>query len=71
VVLISNFMAILHSTWRSNSASSGGGHLRSLRDHFGRNGALPMVLCEIARSACDLAEVIGSAIALICCSDSR
>ncbi|MBI3839567.1 MAG: Nramp family divalent metal transporter [Planctomycetia bacterium] len=66
VVLISNFMAILlqHLALKLGIVS-GRDLAQACRDHFSRPVSLVLwVLCEIAISACDLAEVIGSAIAL-------
>jgi manganese transport protein len=66
VILISNLMAIL---LQSLCARLGIATERDLaqacRDHYSRPLTLVLwVLCEIAICACDLAEVIGSAIAL-------
>src|SRR5690349_3669200 len=66
VVLISNFMAILlqHLSLKLGIAT-GRDLAQACRDHFSRPvGIVLWVLCEIAIAACDLAEVIGSAIAL-------
>jgi manganese transport protein len=66
VVLISNFMAILlqHLSLKLGIAT-GRDLAQACRDHFSRPVALVLwILCEIAIAACDLAEVIGSAIAL-------
>jgi manganese transport protein len=66
VVLISNFMAILlqHLSLKLGIVS-GRDLAQACRDHFSRPVSFALwVLCEIAISACDLAEVIGSAIAL-------
>ncbi len=66
VVLISNFMAILLQHLSLKLGIVAGRDLaQACRDHFSRPVTLVMwVLCEIAIAACDLAEVIGSAIAL-------
>jgi manganese transport protein len=66
VILLSNLMAILLQslslklgivTWRDLA--------QACRDHYSRPVSFVLwVLCEIAIAACDLAEVIGSAIAL-------
>jgi manganese transport protein len=66
VLMTSNLMAIL---LQSLAARLGIVTQRDLaqacRDHYSRRTSLILwVLCEIAISACDLAEVIGSAIAL-------
>jgi len=66
VILISNFMAILlqHLSLKLGIVT-GRDLAQACRDHFSRPVALGLwVLCEIAIAACDLAEVIGSAIAL-------
>ena len=66
VVMISNFMAILlqHLSLKLGIAT-GRDLAQACRDHFSPPVALMLwVLCEIAIAACDLAEVIGSAIAL-------
>ncbi|MCI0331580.1 MAG: Nramp family divalent metal transporter [candidate division Zixibacteria bacterium] len=66
IILLSNFMAILlqHLCIKLGVAS-GRDLAQACRDHY----STPMVwflwiLCEIAIAACDLAEVVGSAIAL-------
>lgn len=66
VVLISNFMAILlqHLSLKLGIVS-GRDLAQACRDHYPWPVAMVLwVLCEIAIAACDLAEVIGSAIAL-------
>ena len=66
VILISNFMAILlqHLSLKLGIAT-GRDLAQACRDHYSRPVALALwVLCEVAIAACDLAEVIGSAIAL-------
>jgi manganese transport protein len=66
VVLISNLMAILlqHLSLKLGIVT-GRDLAQACRDHFSRPvGLFLWVLCEIAIAACDLAEVIGSAIAL-------
>lgn len=66
VILISNFMAMLLQHLALKLGIVTGRDLaQACRDHFSRPVALVLwVLCEIAIAACDLAEVIGSAIAL-------
>jgi len=66
VVLISNFMAILLQHLALKLGIVAGRDLaQACRDHFSRPVSMLLwVLCEIAIAACDLAEVIGSAIAL-------
>jgi manganese transport protein len=66
VIMISNFMAILlqHLSLKLGIAT-GRDLAQACRDHFSPPVAFTLwVLCEIAIAACDLAEVIGSAIAL-------
>ena len=66
VILISNLMAVLLQGLASKLGIVTGRDLaQACRDHFGpkTNFAL-WVLCEIAIAACDLAEVLGAAIAL-------
>jgi manganese transport protein len=66
VILMSNLMAVLLQGLASKLGIVTGRDLaQACRDHFspGVNFAL-WVLCEIAIAACDLAEVIGTAIAL-------
>ncbi len=66
VVLISNFMAILLQHLALKLGIVTGRDLaQACRDHYSRPvGLFLWVICEIAIAACDLAEVIGSAIAL-------
>ncbi|MCB1152596.1 Nramp family divalent metal transporter [bacterium] len=66
VVMISNLMAMLlqHLSLKLGIVT-GRDLAQACRDHYSRPVALFLwVLCEIAIAACDLAEVIGSAIAL-------
>lgn len=66
VILISNLMAVLLQGLASKLGIVTGRDLaQACRDHYSRpvNFAL-WVICELAIAACDLAEVIGSAIAL-------
>jgi manganese transport protein len=66
VILISNFMAMLlqHLSLKLGIAT-GRDLAQASRDAYPRPVAMLLwVLCEIAIAACDLAEVIGSAIAL-------
>jgi manganese transport protein len=66
VILMSNLMAVLLQGLASKLGIVTGRDLaQACRDHYspGVNFAL-WILCEIAIAACDLAEVIGSAIAL-------
>ncbi len=66
VVLISNFMAILLQSLAAKLGIVTGRDLaQACRDHYSAPTAIVLwVLCEVAICACDLAEVIGSAIAL-------
>jgi manganese transport protein len=66
VVLLSNMMAVLLQGLASKLGVVTGRDLaQACRDHFSRPVAIALwLLCEIAIAACDLAEVIGSAIAL-------
>src|SRR4029450_11570349 len=66
VIMISNFMAILlqHLSLKLGIVT-GRDLAQACRDHYSRPvGVMLWVLCEVAIAACDLAEVIGSAIAL-------
>ncbi len=66
VVLISNLMAILlqHLSLKLGVVT-GRDLAQACRDHYSRPVSFMLwVACEIAISACDLAEIIGSAIAL-------
>ncbi|MBC8156522.1 MAG: Nramp family divalent metal transporter, partial [Bacteroidetes bacterium] len=66
VILISNLFAILlqHLSLKLGIAT-GRDLAQACRDHYSRPVSFVLwVLCEIAIAACDLAEVIGSAIAL-------
>src|SRR6266480_1317590 len=66
VVLISNLMAILlQSLCAKLGIVTGRDLAQACRDHYSKPIAIGLwFLCEIAICACDLAEVIGSAIAL-------
>ncbi len=66
VVLLSNLMAILLQGLALKLGIVTGRDLaQACRDHFSRPVSLGLwLLCEVAIAACDLAEVIGSAIAL-------
>ena len=66
VILLSNMMAVLLQGLASKLGIVTGRDLaQACRDHFSRPVAIMLwILCEIAIAACDLAEVIGSAIAL-------
>lgn len=66
VILMSNLMAVLLQGLASKLGIVTGRDLaQACRDHYSRPVSFALwVLCEIAIAACDLAEVIGSAIAL-------
>jgi len=66
VILLSNLMAIVLQGLSARLGIATGRDLaQACRDHFSRPVSLCLwVLCEIAIIACDLAEVIGTAIAL-------
>src|SRR5882672_3731423 len=66
VILISNLMAVLLQGLASKLGIVTGRDLaQACRDHYSRPVSISLwLLCEIAIAACDLAEVIGSAIAL-------
>src|SRR6185295_111812 len=66
VILISNLMAIfLQSLCAKLGIVTGRDLAQACRDHYSRPVAILLwLLCEVAICACDLAEVIGSAIAL-------
>ncbi|MGQ0537674.1 MAG: Nramp family divalent metal transporter [Gemmatimonadaceae bacterium] len=66
VILMSNLMAVLLQGLASKLGIVTGRDLaQACRDHFSRPTAIGLwFVCEIAIAACDLAEVIGTAIAL-------
>src|SRR5688500_5919836 len=66
VILLSNMMAVLLQGLASKLGIVTGRDLaQACRDHYSKPVAFGLwVLCEIAIAACDLAEVIGTAIAL-------
>jgi manganese transport protein len=66
VILISNLMAILLQALSAKLGIVTGRDLaQACRDHFSKPVAFMLwILCELAIAACDLAEIIGSAIAL-------
>jgi manganese transport protein len=66
VILLSNLMAVLLQGLSSKLGIVTGRDLaQACRDHYSRPVSFALwVLCEIAIAACDLAEVIGTAIAL-------
>ncbi|HJR64623.1 MAG TPA: Nramp family divalent metal transporter [Gemmatimonadaceae bacterium] len=66
VILLSNLMAVLLQALAARLGIVTGRDLaQACRDHYSKPVALGLwVVCELAIAACDLAEVIGSAIAL-------
>ena len=66
VILLSNLMAILLQALSARLGIATGRDLaQACREHYSRPVSFALwVLCEVAIAACDLAEVIGSAIAL-------
>ncbi|MFJ8530412.1 Nramp family divalent metal transporter [Bacillus sp. NPDC094106] len=66
VILISNFMAIILQALSAKLGIVTGRDLaQACRDHYSKPVSFVLwILCELAIAACDLAEVIGSAIAL-------
>jgi manganese transport protein len=66
VIAISNFMAILLQTLAARLGIGSGRDLaQACRDRYSRTTTFVLwMLCEVAIAACDLAEVIGAAIAL-------
>src|SRR5512132_3341525 len=66
VILLSNLMAILLQALAVRLGIASGRDLaQACRDHYSRPVTIGLwILCEIAIAACDLAEVIGAAIAL-------
>ena len=66
VVLISNLMAMfLQGLSAKLGIATGRDLAQACRDHYSRRVSISLwVVCELAIAACDLAEVLGSAIAL-------
>jgi manganese transport protein len=66
VILVSNLMAILLQALAVRLGIASGRDLaQACRDHYSRPVTIALwILCEIAIAACDLAEVLGAAIAL-------
>jgi manganese transport protein len=66
VIMLSNLMAILLQALAVKLGVASGRDLaQACRDHFSRPVSFALwLVCELAIAACDLAEVIGSAIAL-------
>ncbi|HWD40840.1 MAG TPA: Nramp family divalent metal transporter, partial [Fimbriimonas sp.] len=66
VIMLSNLMAILLQALAARLGIASGRDLaQACRDHYSRPVTIVLwILCEIAIAACDLAEVIGAAIAL-------
>jgi len=66
VILISNLMAIFLQALSAKLGIATGRDLaQACRDHFSRRASIALwIVCEVAIAACDLAEVLGSAVAL-------
>src|SRR6187455_2957125 len=66
VIMLSNLMAILLQALALRLGIASGRDLaQACRDHYSRPTTIVLwLLCEVAIAACDLAEVIGAAIAL-------
>ena len=66
VIVLSNFMAILLQSLAARLGIASGRDLaQACRDSYSKRTAFALwVVCEIAIAACDLAEVLGAAIAL-------
>lgn len=66
IIMLSNLMAILLQALAGKLGIATGRDLaQACRDHYSRPVSLALwAICELAIAACDLAEVIGSAIAL-------
>ncbi len=66
VVLLSNLMAMFLQALSAKLGIATGRDLaQACRDHFSRRTSIALwVICEVAIAACDLAEVLGSAVAL-------
>jgi manganese transport protein len=66
VVMVSNLIAILLQALAARLGIASGRDLaQACRDHYSRPTTIALwIICELAIAACDLAEVIGSAIAL-------
>src|ERR1700681_4195040 len=66
VIMISNLMAILLQALSLKLGIATGRDLaQACRDHYSRPVSFALwIICELAIAACDLAEIIGSAIAL-------
>src|SRR5213594_2273504 len=66
VIMVSNFMAILLQALSARLGIASGRDLaQACRDSYSRGTTIALwLICEVAIAACDLAEVIGAAIAL-------
>jgi manganese transport protein len=66
VIVLSNFMAMLLQALSAKLGIATGRDLaQACREHYSRRTSFALwVVCEIAIAACDLAEVLGSAVAL-------
>src|ERR1700730_15403821 len=66
VILISNLMAMfLQALSAKRGIATGRDLAQACREHYSRRTSVALwIVCEIAIAACDLAEVLGSAVAL-------
>jgi manganese transport protein len=66
VIVVSNLMAMLLQALSAKLGIASGRDLaQACREHYSRRTSFALwILCEIAIAACDLAEVLGSAVAL-------
>src|SRR5579862_7985922 len=66
VIVISNFMAMLLQALSAKLGIATGRDLaQACREHYSRRTTFMLwIVCELAIAACDLAEVLGSAVAL-------
>lgn len=66
VILLSNLMAMFLQALSAKLGIATGRDLaQACRDHYSRSTSIALwIVCEIAIAACDLAEVLGSAVAL-------
>ncbi len=73
VVLISSLMAMfLQALSAKLGVATGRDLAQACRDHYSRRTTYFLwIVCELAIAACDLAEVLGSAVALSCCLGCR
>jgi manganese transport protein len=66
VIILSNLMAMfLQALSAKLGIASGRDLAQACREHYSRNATFALwIICEVAIAACDLAEVLGSAVAL-------